>query len=80
MSRSRKKHGVIKVGGGHETKTLASRKVRRRNRQQLIEGKDFFTSNELTNQWDICDYRLRYEKWGYMWMDLITRKRKYFNK
>jgi hypothetical protein len=57
MSRSIKKVSVFK-DGGHERKKIASRKVRRRNKVEVQQDKELFSRNtELTNKWDICDYK-----------------------
>lgn len=66
MSRSYKKHGIIKDGGGGN---FYNRIFRHRNNQlirisvihQDFDELDLYQINELVNQWDICDYRFRWE-------------------
>ncbi len=83
MSRSYKKHGIIKDGGGY-WKVKSNQIFRRRNKVQLKTGQDFFQRNELVNQWDICDYKFRWEAKGvwmaYSYEDPGKMKRRYFNK
>lgn len=89
MSRSRKKHGVVKDRGGIRTYNRAFRRI---NRQRITCGMEPLLMDEVINQYDVCDYRFRWnEKWWrsyfdnpriqYRWYKTIEdAKRSYFKK
>lgn len=87
MSRSRKKHLIIKAGSG-EFRRIHNRRWRRRNRQQVNLGKEPFLQHEIGNQYDVCDYRLRWTTDEEMWMifcghseeKIRRRKQQYYRK
>lgn len=89
MSRSFKKHGVIKDIG---LRTY-NRIFRRVNKQRINMGLDPKEMKEVVNQYDVCDYRQHWdEKWWKKIYDLCYHrlhhyysnfaraKRTYFNK
>ena len=72
MSRSRKKHNIIKDKGG-VTKSNHNRKVRRKTKIILNSNEDFdemiFPTKkgmEITNQYDMCDYIFRMDDEKYL--------------
>lgn len=54
MSRSRKKHGIIKDKG--LTRAEYNRIFRRVNKQRIKNGQEPKLMNELINPWDVSDY------------------------
>ena len=64
MSRSKKKHGVVKHRG--LTRGEWNRKFRRVNKQQIRMGKDPYQMNELIPKWDVYD-------WIYIWNEKEMR-------
>ena len=56
MSRSIKKNVIIK-DSIKSKKQIANRKFRRVNKILLKEEKDLKKSEELTNQYDVCDWK-----------------------
>ncbi len=87
MSRSYKKHGIIKDKG--LSRGEYNRRFRRVNRQRVKQGKDPKLMLELINQYDVCDYKMYWER-GYYYrlikeglsteLEFETRKRSYFSK
>lgn len=55
MSRSRKKHGVLKHRGMR--RSHYNRIFRRVNKQRIQLGKEPKLMNELINPYNVCDYR-----------------------
>lgn len=53
MSKSYKKNVIVKDRGA---KTILRRIERHRNNQRVKEGKEPLQRNEITNQYDYCDY------------------------
>jgi hypothetical protein len=66
MSRSRKKHGVVKDRG--LTRREWNRKFRRVNRQRVRMGKDPYQMKELINPYDVYD-------WIYIWDESDMQRR-----
>lgn len=60
MSRSRKKHGIVKDKGLRRAEY--NRRLRRVNKQKIKEGKDPLQMRELINPWDVCD-------WVFFWYE-----------
>jgi len=56
MSRSTKKNAIVKDVTKNK-KQSANRKFRRVNKILLKEEKDLKKSEELTNQYDVCDWK-----------------------
>ena len=59
MSRSYKKHGIIKDKG--MSRGEYNRRFRRVNRQLIKEGKNPKLMYEVINPYDVCDYKMY---WG----------------
>jgi hypothetical protein len=53
MSRSFKKHGIIKDKG--IPRSIYNRRLRRVNKQRVQEGKEPFLLKELIDEYDVCD-------------------------
>ena len=83
MSRSKKKHGIIKDRGWMVG--LYNRKFRRTNKQRIKMGKRPLLMKELIDPWDVHDWVFHWEKWSW-YRDYKTdeeiekMKRVYFNK
>ena len=87
MSRSYKKHGIIKDKG--LSRGEYNRKLRRGNRQRIKEGKDPKLMFEIANPYDVCDFKLYWDR-GYFHQlvteglskdhELEKRRRTYFMK
>jgi len=56
MSRSFKKHGIIKDKG--IPRPIYNRRLRRVNKQRVQEGKKPFLLKELIDEYDVCDFIL----------------------
>ena len=56
MSRSLKKHGIIKDKG--IPRPIYNRRFRRVNKQRVREGKEPFLLKELIDGYDVCDFIL----------------------
>ena len=92
MSRSRKKHGVIKDRGLRRADY--NRRFRRVNKQRIQMGKDPYQLNELVESWDVCDWKQYWDSgwWKYQfenyphssqasfYKDMECAKRAYFRK
>lgn len=88
MSRSYKKYGIIKDKG--MSRGEYNRRFRRVNRQRIKEGKEPKLIYEVTNQYDVCDFKMYWERSYYVSLlqlgiikntDEINKiKRLYFNK
>lgn len=88
MSRSIKKYGIIKDKG--MSRGEYNRRFRRVNRQRIKEGKDPKLVYEITNQYDVCDYKIRWERVSKYYVERMMQinqsftlqkmKREYFNK
>lgn len=76
MSKSYKKYGILKIGYPW-AKTIANRKLRRRNKIRVQHGKYPLMPKEVVNQYDIID-------WKFIWERVTDKtaelKRRYFNK
>jgi hypothetical protein len=90
MSRSFKKNGIIKDKG--LSRGEYNRRFRRVNRQRIKEGKipKLMYVYEITNQYDVCDYKMYWDR-GYFHRELLRlnqinrkdfdkRNRNYFKK
>ncbi len=63
MSRSRKKNQIIKDSSNSKGKKLASRRARRTTKIQVAKGEEVIKSaKEITNQYDVCDYKFVVDK------------------
>ena len=60
MSRSFKKYGIIKDKG--MSRGEYNRRFRRVNSQRIREGKDPKLKYEITNQYNVCDFKIRWER------------------
>jgi len=60
MSRSFKKYGIIKDKG--MSRGEYNRRFRRVNRQRVRERKDPKLMHEIANQYDVCDFKIRWER------------------
>jgi hypothetical protein len=60
MSRSFKKYGIIKDKG--MSRGEYNRRFRRVNRQLIKERKDPKLMYEIANQYDVCDFKIRWER------------------
>lgn len=88
MSRSFKKYGIIKDKG--MSRGEYNRRFRRVNRQRIKEGKDSKLPYEITNQYDVCDFIMYWERSYYLSLlqlgliksehEIDRIKRSYFNK
>ena len=89
MSRSRKKHGIIKDRGWK--KGIHNRIFRRVNKQRIKQGLEPKLMKELINPWDVCDWVSRWTDEMYLSdyaklyyerhpEGLSKLKRQYFNK
>lgn len=88
MSRSYKKYGIIKDKG--MSRGEYNRRIRRVNRQRIKKGKEPKLIYEVTNQYDVCDFKMYWERFYYVYLlqhgifknkDEINKiKRSYFNK
>ena len=88
MSRSYKKNGIIKDRG--LTRGEYNRRFRRVNNQRIKDGKEPKLMYEITNQYDVCDYKLFWDRGFYYHQiskyysenecEFEKRKRLYFNK
>jgi hypothetical protein len=62
MSRSRKKTPITKVTG-NGSKALANRKLRKRIKEAVHRGAEVMPlSEELTNPYDLCDWKHIYSR------------------
>lgn len=88
MSRSFKKYGIIKDKG--MSRGEYNRRFRRVNRQRIKEGKDPKLVYESTNQYEISDFKMRWERISEYHVERMMQlnprytlqkmKREYFNK
>ena len=63
MSRSFKKEAVYKDPSNTEGKKIANRKLRRRTKQAIHnEEEDMPLHMEVMNQYDVCDFKVRYHE------------------
>lgn len=63
MSRSFKKNAVSKDPSNTEGKKIANRKLRRKVKQAIHnEDDDMPLLDEVMNQYDVCDYKIRFDK------------------
>lgn len=87
MSRSYKKHGIIKDKG--LSRVEYNRRFRRVNRQRVKEGKDPKLMFEIAKPYDVCDFKLYWDRGHFQ--QLVTeglrkdhefekRRRTYFKK
>lgn len=60
MSRSYKKHGIIKDKG--MSRGEYNRRFRRVNRQRIKEGKEPKLKYEVTNPYNVCDWKIRWKR------------------
>lgn len=58
MSRSRKKAGIVKDKGCDSS--FYNRRFRRINKRRLQLGQELLLLPEVVNDYDICDYKLRF--------------------
>ena len=78
MSRSRKKHPIVKDRSGH---TWYNRVIRRRQRQQVKEiltlqdVMDYEISNPktLVNDYDVCDYVMHMGRLNRLWSEIFGK-------
>lgn len=78
MSRSRKKHPIVKDKSGH---TWYNRIIRRRQRQQVKEiltlqdVMDYEISNPKTfvNDYDVCDYVMHMGRLNRLWSKIFDK-------
>ena len=87
MSRSKRKHGIIKDKG--YPKYLYNRKFRRVNKFRIRCGKEPKLLREIVNGYCICDYKFHWSEIAYYWLkvehketpkEYLKRKRFYFGK
>lgn len=63
MSQSRKKTALVKGGAGKQRKVIANRRFRRATNVAVkIEREVLPQHAEITNQYDVCDWKARAEK------------------
>lgn len=60
MSRSRKKHGIVKDRGLR--RATYNRMFRRINRQRIKRGLEPRIMDEIINQYDVCDYKFYWDE------------------
>ena len=78
MSRSRKKHGIIKDRGW--MRELYNRKFRRVNKQRIKMGKEPIPMKSLIDSYDVHDWIFHWRFVRELWKEDEDLKRKYFNK
>lgn len=63
MSRSYKKQAIIKDPSNTQGKKFSNRKLRRKTKQAIHhEDENMPLPDELINQYDICDFKIHYNK------------------